>query len=53
MNLLVQGMEEKKNEEIAKLREIIENEIKEEQSKYLRKLVSSLYSSNQTKLSIV
>ncbi|KAI6176387.1 RB1-inducible coiled-coil protein 1 [Aphelenchoides bicaudatus] len=38
MNLLVQGMEEKKNEEIAKLREIIENEIKEEQSKYLRKL---------------
>jgi low affinity Fe/Cu permease len=41
MNLLVQGMEEKKNEEITKLRDIIETEIKEEQSKYLRKLVSS------------
>lgn len=35
-------MEEKKNEEIAKLRDIIETEIKEEQSKYLRKLVSQI-----------
>jgi hypothetical protein len=43
MTLIVQGMEERKNEEIAKLRDIIENETKEENSRFVRKLVSDFF----------
>lgn len=39
MNLIVQGMEERKNEEIAKLRDIIEQETKEEHNRFIKKLV--------------
>lgn len=38
MNLIVHGIEEKKNEEIVKLRDIIENETKEEHTRFVRKL---------------
>lgn len=38
MNLLAQGMETQKNEEIARLRDIIETETKEEHARYVRRL---------------
>jgi low affinity Fe/Cu permease len=39
MTFLIQGIEERKNKEIAQLHGVIEEEIKEEHNRFIRKLV--------------